>query len=71
MTVTYYVAITFTVADDGTVVPGDAIESPGPRSCGRRCYREFGATLARLHSAELAIPTSACSRTPWCSRRSV
>jgi hypothetical protein len=28
MTVTYYVAITFTVADDGTVAPGEAVECP-------------------------------------------
>ena len=28
MTVTYYVAITFTVTDDGTVAPGEAIECP-------------------------------------------
>jgi hypothetical protein len=28
MTVTYYVAITFTVTDDGTVAPGQAIECP-------------------------------------------
>jgi hypothetical protein len=28
MTVTYYVAITSTVTDDGTVAPGEAIECP-------------------------------------------
>jgi hypothetical protein len=28
MTVTYYVAIAFTVTDDGTVAPGEAVECP-------------------------------------------
>ena len=53
MTVTYYVAITFTVTDDGTVAPGEAIECP---SAGTAILR--AEVLSRIRSNVGAVAFS-------------
>jgi hypothetical protein len=73
-TLTYYVVLPFIRADDGTTVPGKAFECPNAATAilqAEFLSQAAGNIGAIAFSRTGDSDVGMCSKTRWCSRRSV